>query len=585
MNILYSIIIPAYNEEKTLPLCLKSLFRQTIETEKFEVIVVDDGSSDTTKDVALSYPVRYIFQNNQGPAVARNAGAKVAEGDWIFFIDADCEPAIDWLEEMIKSTQNGASGVQGAYLTKQTNLIPKLVQLEFDDRYLLMSNYEKIDLVATYSAGFAKDIFLANHGFDPNFPKANNEDTEFSYRLSKAGYKLVFASKAFVYHQHPSTLLAYLRTKFWRGYWRMEVYKNYPQKAIKDKYTTNNLKIQVISLLVALFALLMTIFWTQMSIFVLIFILLALFSSIPSAFRLVKSNEITGFLIPFFYFFRSLALALGIIYWIKDKVLWPRFSLFFNRSQKGQLILFSRTDIGLFGKILDKFKTKKNSQEECLEQTGDISEESLNYLYSLVDQRHNYYYLKRVLDIILSFGLLTLAFPVSLIIYFLIRIESKGPVIFKQKRIGSLGNPFYIYKFRTMFVDSPKYELSPDNDQKDPRVTACGKILRNTGLDELPQFYNILKGDMSIVGPRPEMPFLYEKYKDIMCFRNLIKPGLTGLWQLSPYRSDQIYNHLEYDFYYLKYQSLKLDLKILLKTFFITFKLIFSKKIISKFIK
>ena len=124
---------------------------------------------------------------------------------------------------------------------------------------------------------------------------------------------------------------------------------------------------------------------------------------------------------------------------------------------------------------------------------------------------------------------------------------------------------FSLYKFRSMFMDSPKYAHCPV-DSRDPRITKTGSWLRKTSLDELPQLLNVFKGEMSMVGPRPEMKFIVDEYSSIEKKRLLIKPGLTGLWQVSPHRNAEINHNLEYDFYYIENQSLVLDIVILILT-------------------
>jgi len=118
-----------------------------------------------------------------------------------------------------------------------------------------------------------------------------------------------------------------------------------------------------------------------------------------------------------------------------------------------------------------------------------------------------------------------------------------------------------------MFIDSPKYAHCPSTTD-DPRITKVGRWLRKTSLDELPQLFNVIKGEMSMVGPRPEMPFIVNNYNNIEKKRLLIKPGLTGLWQISPHRSAEISHNLEYDFYYIENQGFVMDLVIVILTFF-----------------
>ena len=173
--------------------------------------------------------------------------------------------------------------------------------------------------------------------------------------------------------------------------------------------------------------------------------------------------------------------------------------------------------------------------------------------------------LKRLLDLVVGSSLIiTFALP-SLIIMALIKLDSRGAVIFKHKRVGKDGREFLMYKFRTMHVHVNPYEEAPANAE-DPRITRFGRFLRKTSLDEIPQFINVIIGDMSMVGPRPEMPFLVQRYEEWQKRRLEVKPGITGLWQIAGRKNLPLYLNLEYDFYYIRNQSVLLDISILLKT-------------------
>lgn len=158
---------------------------------------------------------------------------------------------------------------------------------------------------------------------------------------------------------------------------------------------------------------------------------------------------------------------------------------------------------------------------------------------------------KRLLDILVSTILLLLLAPAAPIIALLVKTTSPGPVLFRQERVGQDGRRFTIYKFRTMYRDAPHYEYSPGSGD-DPRVTPLGRILRRSSLDELPQLMNVLLGQMSLVGPRPEMPFIVKQYNAALRQRLSVKPGMTGLWQISPHRALPIHEHPEYDDYYFR---------------------------------
>jgi len=197
-------------------------------------------------------------------------------------------------------------------------------------------------------------------------------------------------------------------------------------------------------------------------------------------------------------------------------------------------------------------------------------------------------FLKRLIDVIVSLLVAVIGFPFFLAIALLIKLTSKGPVFFSQQRIGEEGNPFTLYKFRTMRQDSDdtihreftrsfiEGRMSNSSlDEKapsvykladDPRVTSVGNFLRKTSLDELPQFINILRGEMAIVGPRPPLQYELEYYEEWHKLRLKAKPGLTGLWQVSGRSSVPFNEMVKLDLYYIEHWSLLLDLKIMLRT-------------------
>ncbi len=174
---------------------------------------------------------------------------------------------------------------------------------------------------------------------------------------------------------------------------------------------------------------------------------------------------------------------------------------------------------------------------------------------------------KRALDLLVASCVLVLGLPVFVVAAILIKRESPGPVFFVQRRVGKDGQPFDMIKFRTMHVHLSGDAPAP-NSPYDPRITRIGRYLRRYSLDELPQFLNVLKGDMSIVGPRPEMKFIVDQYGAMERERLRAKPGITGLWQISYARQHAIHDNIDYDLYYIEHQSLLLDLVIMALTAF-----------------
>lgn len=176
---------------------------------------------------------------------------------------------------------------------------------------------------------------------------------------------------------------------------------------------------------------------------------------------------------------------------------------------------------------------------------------------------------KRALDLMISLVLLVLLAPLLALIALLVCVDSPGPALFVQKRVGRNSELFNIYKFRSMYADSPRYEYSPTTS-RDPRISRMGRLLRRTSLDELPQLLNVLLGSMSLVGPRPEMPFIVQHYNEQQRQRLSVTPGITGLWQLSPCRGYPIHQNVHYDLYYIRNRTLLMDIGILLQTLFLT---------------
>jgi Undecaprenyl-phosphate glucose phosphotransferase len=180
--------------------------------------------------------------------------------------------------------------------------------------------------------------------------------------------------------------------------------------------------------------------------------------------------------------------------------------------------------------------------------------------------------LKRIVDIFgASVALLLFGIPM-LLVAVIIKITSPGPVIFSQIRIGRHNKEFKMYKFRSMEIQSDKEEKKAWTTKADPRVTGIGKFIRRTSIDELPQLFNILKGDMSLVGPRPERPFFVEKFKEEIpryMIKHQVSPGLTGWAQINGYRGDtSIRKRIDHDLYYIENWTLGLDFKILFLTIF-----------------
>lgn len=180
--------------------------------------------------------------------------------------------------------------------------------------------------------------------------------------------------------------------------------------------------------------------------------------------------------------------------------------------------------------------------------------------------------IKRVFDLVGASVCIVLFSPVMLITAILIKLTSKGPLIFTQERVGLHNRPFKMYKFRSMEVQSKQEEKAGWTTKNDPRVTGIGKFIRRTSIDELPQLFNVLKGEMSLIGPRPERPQFVEKFREEIpryMVKHQVRPGMTGWAQVNGYRGNtSIKKRIDYDLYYIENWTMGLDIKILFLTVF-----------------
>jgi lipopolysaccharide/colanic/teichoic acid biosynthesis glycosyltransferase/GT2 family glycosyltransferase len=520
-----SVIVPARDAESTLGECLQALRHQEglQPGRDYEVIVVDDGSTDRTAKIAVSYCVEVIRQANAGPATARNTGVRSATGDLLAFTDADCVPSPDWLMKLSLPFEDpGIVGVKGAYLTHQEGLVPRFVQLEYEYKERRMLRLAAIDFIDTFSAAYRKDIFLQNGGFDETFRNPAVEDIEFSFRLARKGYHMVFAPGASVFHQHDRNLSEYLHRKYKIGFWGAYMLHWTAERLLHDTHTAPTQRIEIALTGLLLVTLPFIAIWPAYA--TLAFLaLLATFLIVSSPFQAFIAKKDP----------RVLALA------------W--------------LLLIARA-AALGAGLLKGFLLPPRAQ------TRVLACQSLAVRAA-----------KRLMDILGAILGLLISSPVIACAALAIRLDSPGPVIFKQPRAGEFGKPFTIFKLRTMVDGADRmvpalHSLNPLTGPafkvpNDPRVTRVGRALRRWSLDELPQFWNVLRGEMSLVGPRPEVMRLVDQYSDEQRQRLVVKPGLTGPVQVNGRDGLDFDERLMLELDYLRNYSLASDLKIILKTF------------------
>ncbi|MBU1912811.1 MAG: glycosyltransferase [Candidatus Omnitrophica bacterium] len=231
-----SIIIPAFNSGLTLGHTIEACLKQGYPEDKLEVIVVDDGSGDDTKAVVERFGVRYIYQEKAGPASARNNGWRNSKGDAICFTDADCIPEPDWVSKLVRHYgMNDIGAVAGSYSVHGSPyLLDKFIHYEIRDRHSRMPEY--ISSFGTYNVMIKKAILELTEGFNPEYYSASGEDTDLSYKIVKAGYKIYFERDALVSHKNILRLWKYLFVQFRHGYWRMKLYRENIPMITKDEY-------------------------------------------------------------------------------------------------------------------------------------------------------------------------------------------------------------------------------------------------------------------------------------------------------------------------------------------------------------
>ncbi|MFO7681951.1 MAG: sugar transferase [Chloroflexota bacterium] len=529
INPVISIIIPAYNAAKTLAACLHALETQEgIGRNEYEVIVVDDCSTDETAVLCQQQAVHLVRHTvRKGAGAARNSGLQIARGSLICFTDADCVPAPDWLRHMRQPFQDPfIAGCKGIYATHQKELLARFVQIEYEDKYDLLQTQPFIDFIDTYSGGYRRQILLENNGFDEHFHFT--EDQELSFRLAARGYQFVFQPQAVVSHRHSSTLGKYVWKKFWIGYWKLQTIRRFPERAVQDSHTPQVMKWQMalaggILLITAVLPPSLLLFPQFSSWLALLWALLIVFfgvTTLPFTRKAWQKDKQVALAAPFLLGVRALALGLGTFWGLLH-------------PEQGELV-----------------------------ETQGIT--GLPYL------------LKRTLDIVGSvcgLGVTAVLFP---FLALAIKLDSPGPVIFKQQRIGREGKPFTLYKFRSMRQDAEdeldglvNWETLEEPVFKmvnDPRLTRVGRFCRRWSLDELPQFWNTLKGDMSLVGPRPESPQFVARYSAWHRRRLMVKPGLTGPMQVNGRGALSLDGRVRLELDYIAHYSLWRDLTILAKT-------------------
>ncbi len=233
-----SVVVAVFNGAKTIAQTLKAISNQNY-SHPYEVIVVDDGSTDATATILKQFPqVKYFYQSNQGPAVARNQGASLAAGAFIFFTDSDCVPQSDWIAKGAAHFKDPTVAVvAGSYgIANPEFILARVIHDEIIFRHReLMPVYPKV--FGSYNFGVRKKIFKEVGGFDTTYRYPSGEDNDLSYKIIKAGHKIYFEKESRVEHFHTTRLMKYLKEQWRHGFWRIKMYVDHPQMSLGDDYT------------------------------------------------------------------------------------------------------------------------------------------------------------------------------------------------------------------------------------------------------------------------------------------------------------------------------------------------------------
>ncbi|MBI3959422.1 MAG: sugar transferase [Chloroflexi bacterium] len=513
--------------------CLDGLAGQTLAPDSFEVLVIDSAGSAVSGQQVEAWlaahpglPWQLHRLPGENLSAARNYAARIAQTSLLLFTTADCVAQPDWAASLLGHfEQPDVIGVKGTLTTRQAGLLPQFVQVEFEDRYERLAKAGHLDFIDIDSAGYRRDVFLANGGFDERLEV--NGDHELSFRLAAKGYRLLFAPEAQVVHRHENTLAAYARRKFAIAFWKPLLTHWHPERLVFDSYTPQSLKMQM--LLWAAILLLLpvaggSLFWHELRPAWTLLGLAALLyglSIAPFVRRSAGHSWQLAVAAPGLLAVRAVALSLGYA---------------------AGTVHFVGTPPGATRPVIPGWMRL----------------------------------IKRGMDIVGALAGLLAGVPLVLLAAIAIKLDSRGPIFYLQRRVGEHGRSFRIVKLRSMQVnaeerlaelidltalDEPAFKLVDD-----PRVTRVGRLLRRYSLDEWPQFWNVLLGEMSLVGPRPEEERIVALYNDYQRQRLLMKPGITGPMQVSGRGDLSLRDRIALELDYIQHYTLWRDIEILFKT-------------------
>ncbi|ADQ14096.1 sugar transferase [Halanaerobium hydrogeniformans] len=545
-----TMITAAYNEENIIEEKIKNFYKLKYPEDKLEILLASDGSTDLSSKIIAANKGKKIkffdYNFRRGKSAVINSLIKEAKGEILVFSDANTILESDILIKLVRPFNNTQiGGVSGNLIFENPNSNPGG---EGEKLYSIYKNYLK-ELESKFKTIISVEgaiYAIRKKLFSPIPENTIVDDFIIAILIITKGYKIHYQKSARAYENTALSLSDEFKRRIRIGTGNLQSIS-----LLKDIFSFKNYKIlfmfssHKISRWLVPFAIITTFISNYFLYGNHIFYQIAFYLQILSY-----------FIIIFVHFLNRLNIPIGKLYI-------PYYFLAMNIALLyGYINFIFKAKDAKWEKIARQNKVAKNSKQK--------------------QARREYDFIKRIMDLILSLLALILLLPLFFIIAFLIKKEDGGPVIFSQNRIGKNKTEFKLYKFRTMVVDAEEKlnKMISENEKikgeylsnyklkNDPRITEIGKILRKLRLDELPQIINILKGEMSIVGPRPVLEKeLKRHYGKIGEKVFSIKPGLTGYWQ-----SEAIKNEIDYqqritlDLKYLKERNILLDLKLIIKT-------------------
>lgn len=308
-----SIVIPVYNAQDTIEAVINACLKQEYPKQKLEIIVVDDGSTDRTREVVKRFAVKYIYQERGGPAKARNKGWRESVGDIICFTDSDCIPSRDWVFSLIsKFIRQDIGVVCGSYeIINKEGLLVDCIWREIKYRHSLMPDF--VRSFGSYNFSAKKEVLEKVGGFNESYTSASGEDNDLAYKILKAGFKIYFERSIKVRHYFPKELSRYLYEQYQHGFWRTRLYRSHPKMILGDDYTRLKDALEPILVSITIFLSIFTWIECRINLLLLVLVIFYIALQLMVAFKICLQDKTFKYLyLAYIASLRGLARTIGM---------------------------------------------------------------------------------------------------------------------------------------------------------------------------------------------------------------------------------------------------------------------------------